>query len=113
MHGNVLYWFFSRYESMFEPQVATALFSHICKQRGASAAHKSTEEVQAMAAEFALQKRQRASQVNAEQRQALYVQLAAEMDALPAIFVRRRDCQVVPLMQGSSSSSKLLGVSKQ
>jgi hypothetical protein len=98
---------------MFEPQVAAALFSHICNHPGTSAPRKSTEEVQAMAAEFALQKRQRASQVSAEQRQAMYVQLAAKMDALPAIFVRRRDCQVVPLVHGSGSSSSLLDVGKQ
>jgi hypothetical protein len=98
---------------MFEPQVAAALFSHICNHPGTSAPHKSVQEVQAMAAEFASQKRQRASQVSSAQRQAMYVQLAAEMNALPAIFVRRRDCQVVPLVHGSSSSSSWLDLGNQ
>jgi hypothetical protein len=98
---------------MFEPQVAAALFSHICQLPTASAPRKSNEEVQAMAAEFASQKRQRASQVSAEQRQAMYVQLTADMDALPPIFVRRRGCDIAPLIDGSSSSSQLLGVCGQ
>jgi hypothetical protein len=32
----------------------------------------------------------------------MYVELAAEMDALPPIFIRRKNCEVLPLVTGSS-----------
>ncbi|WIA29135.1 hypothetical protein OEZ86_011646 [Tetradesmus obliquus] len=96
---------FVRYERMFDLPVAAALFSHICKSPGASALHKSEQQIQAMAAEFSSLRQQRASRVSAEQRQAMYVQLAAEVDALPAIFVRGKECHIVPLVAGSSGNN--------
>jgi hypothetical protein len=95
---------------MFDLPVAAALFRNICSSPSASLPRKADEEIAAMAAKFASQQRQRASQVSAEQRQAMYVQLAAEMNALPDIFVRRRDCQIVPLVPGGSSSNHAAGV---
>eukprot|EP00882_Tetradesmus_deserticola_P011750 GHRQ01012433.1.p1 GENE.GHRQ01012433.1~~GHRQ01012433.1.p1 ORF type:complete len:254 (+),score=62.62 GHRQ01012433.1:621-1382(+) len=95
---------FVRYERMFDLPVAAALFRNICNPPAASSPLKSEEELQAMAAEFCSQQRQRGSQVSAEQRQAMYMQLAAKMDAVPAIFIRRIDCQIVPLVQSGSTA---------
>lgn len=87
---------------MFDPPVATALFQFICKPcPGSSSALKTEEEVEALAAAFSAQRRQRASQVTPKQRQAMYTELVAQMDALPHIFVRQKDCRVVPLLPAS------------
>eukprot|EP00879_Flechtneria_rotunda_P008997 GHRR01009420.1.p1 GENE.GHRR01009420.1~~GHRR01009420.1.p1 ORF type:complete len:192 (+),score=75.42 GHRR01009420.1:701-1276(+) len=92
---------FVRYSNMFDQDVALAMFQYLCgssaSNNGTQQALKSNQEIQDMAVAFAAQKKQRASQVTAEQRQAMYIELAAEMEALPAVFIRQKDCSIVPL----------------
>lgn len=83
---------------MFDLPVATAVMKYICRDDCDTERLKSEQEIQSMAADFSALKRQRSSQITAEQRQAMYGQLAAEMSALPAVFLRQRDCSRVPLI---------------
>lgn len=102
-----------RYEHMFNLPVARAMFQHICCADDNSSSNQQTRQnVSAMAAEFASWQRQRASQVTAAQHQAMYVQLAAEIDALPSIFLRQRDGKRVALVaEAHETCSRLKGQS--
>lgn len=96
---------------MFDLPVAQALFSHLCtaaaaaSQQAAAAAASSSSSAppsqpdsQQLAKTFSALKRERASRVTEEQRQQMYMQLMAQMDALPPIFVRTADCHIQPLV---------------
>lgn len=84
---------------MFDLPVARAMFQYICSTSDSGgSSHHTHEQVSEMAAAFAAQKRQRASRVTEEQRQAMYMQLAADMDRLPHIFLRNMDCKRLALV---------------
>lgn len=74
---------YARYERMFDPPAALALMQYLVGRL------KPPGEVEQMAREWAASRRPRRSTVSAEQRAAMYGGLAARMDALPAVFVRR------------------------
>lgn len=96
---------------MFDLPVAQALFQYLCgsehteqpqqlgvgvgtitSQQPQSPQPQRQVDVQQLAATFAAGKQQRASRVTPEQRRAMYQQLTAQIDALPAICVRSADC---------------------
>jgi hypothetical protein len=92
---------------MFDLQVAQAMFNYLCPpahfdQGGsnsmASIAAHNTVDPQQLAATFAALKKERASRVTEQQRQKMYSQLTAKMDALPPIFLRTSDCTIQPLV---------------
>jgi hypothetical protein len=92
---------------MFDLQVAQAMISYLCSptqpDQGGSSSTESTAapsslDPQQLAAAFAALKKERASRVTEQQRQKMYVQLTAEMDALPPIFLRTSDCHIRPLI---------------
>lgn len=95
---------------MFDLPVAQAMFDYLFphpqppQPSSSSSAEQPQQDVQELAATFAAMKKQRASRVSDTQRQQMYTQLAAEMDALPSIFLRTADCQVRPL-DGLAASS--------
>lgn len=87
---------------MFDLPVVQAMFGYLFPQPqppqpSSSSAEQPQQDVEELAASFAAMKEQRASRVSDTQRQQMYTQLAAEMDALPSIFLRTADCQVRPL----------------
>lgn len=106
---------------MFDVQVARAMFQYLCSpphttqqppaataaaaeasssSNGASSSsNDQQQDAQQLAASFAALKKQRASRVTDEQRQKMYGQLLAEMDALPPVFVRTaQGCEIKPLL---------------
>lgn len=96
---------------MFDLPVAQALFSHLLTpaqgpHASSSSSRPPAQDPQQLAATFAALKKQRSSKVTEQQRQQMYRQLAAQMEALPPIFVRTADCGIVPLggVQGAVAS---------
>jgi len=88
---------------MFDEDVATLLFQHAC-QSPFQAKPMSESQVVEMAARFAAMKRQRSSCVTQQQQLSMYTQLAAQVKALPPIFLRTGcGCQIVTLLGKQSS----------
>jgi hypothetical protein len=83
---------------MFDEDVATLLFQHAC-QSPFQAKPMSESQVAEMAARFAAMKRQRSSCITQQQQVSMYTQLAAQLKALPPIFLRTgSSCQIQPLL---------------
>lgn len=74
----------TRYERMFDREVAQALLRHAF-----SGAGKTDEDVSEMVAAWCASKRERKSRVTEEQRARMYVDLVRKMDGLPAVFMRK------------------------
>ncbi len=72
-----------RYETMYEPCCANALFEHIC-----SCTNRPLTEAHSMAAEFVGSKVPRKSRVMPEQLRTMYVDLQQQIDDLPRVFIR-------------------------
>ena len=106
---------------MFDLPVAQAVFQHLCapptplSQQEASSSSGSSSQAaanqqdpQQLAAVFAALKKPRESRVTEEQRQMMYTQLTAEMNALPPVFIRTADCQIQPLVQQGEQQAGLV-----
>jgi len=88
---------FVRYERMFEPEAARALL-HFVYQDSMDAAAVDA----ALLPDFLAQRRARSTQLTDAQRQAMYSELQAKVDTMPAWFVRKADA-------GASGIQDVLG----